>query len=197
MLERLESYRHSKIISRFFIVLLLLTTGCASQRPVALANSYSISEFKKLSRHYRKTVFTREGDRIHASRLSFYPDSVDVVGESASHPYSKELVFSDIKKINLIPKMNPGFLGLLTGLAVGGLADGAILFHSDTYFVYLTPFIPPATGLLGFLIGSGFNHTKIYKGAYRIIPDDGTYRLRRVKPKSLPQKHANPILDEE
>ena len=180
-----------------WVLFMLTTFGCASQRPVALANSYSISEFKKLSRHYYKAVFTQEGDRIHASRLSFYPDSVDVVGESASHSYSKELAFSDIKNIKLIPKVSPGFLGLLIGLAAGGLADGAILTHSDTYFVYLTPFIPPATGLLGLLIGSSFNHTKIYKGVYRIIPDGGTYRLQRVKPKKLPQKHANPILEEE
>ncbi len=139
-------------------------------------------------------MFTESGDRIHASRLSFQPDSVYVIVKSASHDFTKEVTLSEIKKIRLAPKSNPGANGLLIGLGIS-VPLTLLAATSNSDYVYTSPFIPPVCGLLGFLIGATFNHTKVFRGDYRIIPDGSTYRLQPVKARRLPRRHANPIFE--
>ena len=190
-----KSYILLKTLNRStWILFTLITLSCATQRPIAISDSYSISQFKKLSSKYHKTVFVQSVDRIHDSRLSFQSDSVYVVGRLASHAYSKMLALSEIKKVRLSPKSNPGANGLLIGLGIS--VPGTILAAtSNSYYVYASPFIPPFCGLLGFLIGATFNHTKVFRGDYRIIQDGSTYRFQPVKARRLPRRHVNPILD--
>lgn len=190
-----KSYVLLKTLNRStWILLTFITLACATQRPIAKSDSYSISQFEKLSRYYSQTVLTESGDHIHVNRLSFQPDSIYIVGDIASHRYSKRLALSEIKNIRLAPKSHPGVNGLLIGLGISVPAT-VLAAKSDSYFAYISLFIPPVCGLIGFLIGTTFNHTKVFRGDYRIISDSSTYRFQPVKARRLPRRHVNPILD--
>ncbi|HKI44113.1 MAG TPA: hypothetical protein VKA08_02155 [Balneolales bacterium] len=199
-MERLDSYRYSNIISRFFIVLLLLITGCGSQRPVTPSDSYSIPQFIKLSHRYKKTVYTRSSGRIYASQIRFKGDSVYVDGEkSAVFQSHWTFAMSGIQKIKLQRRGNWKFLGFLAGATTGVILAGLIYKATpqNAYFPWIGGYfvIPPITSILGLVIGHGFDQPRIYQGDYRIVPDSGTYRLKHIKQKKRQPAQTSPAFE--
>ncbi len=189
-------------IFNFFVctIMCLLVSGCASQRPVTPSDSYSIPQFMEISHKYYKTVYTRSSGHIVASQIRFKGDSVYVDGEkSAAFQIHQAFAVSGIQKIRLRRGPDWEFWGFLTGAATGVLLAGLIYKTTpkNAYFPWIGGYfvIPPFTSILGLVIGHRFDQPRIYQGDYRIVPDDGTYRLRHIKRKEKQPAHTSPAFE--
>lgn len=199
MLERLVNNGQSRILRGIFFSLLLLSTGCVSEQTVTLSRSYSTSEFTKISRNYHITVFTKSDGHFHVHYLRFKGDSVHFDGEKYEALQSKwNFPISQIQKIRLGRGPSWKLIGFLAGITIG-ITSSVLIFNHDykhnafpSYGVLSVFEIPPLSGILGLVIGNGFDKPDTYAGNYRPVPNGVAYRFQHIKNERQPPAQTNP-----
>lgn len=175
-----------------------MLTRCTPNYVVPLSDSYTQTQFAKLSHGYKKVIDTEYGAQIPFDDMQIRNSTIRITRRD-SFRITKVIPLSEVSAIDLIPHsklfsrlsvtVSGAVIGLTTGWGLAKLIDSQ---HIQTY-----PIIPifdiiliPIGGVMGGTVGYTSSQTNIYKGKYRIIPNGMTYRLRPAKKHKSPKRQG-------
>lgn len=185
------------------IIMILILAGCTPRYVVPLSDSYSQTQFSKLSKGYEKTVDTQYGEEIPFDDVYIRNHTVYITPKGSSE-ITRTIPLSQVSTINLIShpqlvsRLFASFAGTAIGIAAGwGLAkfiDSQHITSPESIIPIFDVTLIPIDGVMGGTVGYTASNTNMYRGKYLIIKHDTTYRLRPVKKQHLP-KHPGVIMD--
>jgi hypothetical protein len=183
--------------------MILILAGCTPRYVVPLSDSYSQTQFSKLSKGYEKTVDTIYGEEIPFDEVHIRNHTVYIVSKDSSE-ITRAIPLSQVNTINLIshPQLVSRLFATVAGTIIGVAAGwGLAKFIDSQHIASPESIIPifdvtliPLGGVMGGTVGYTASKTDVYKGRYLVIRHDTTYRLRPAK-EQQPPKRPGVIMD--